>query len=238
MGLEISVGVLATAGDDEEAASWNERFALLNEVLAEAGLPAHHEPAKPTETFDAQMWGYNGLHTVRRMAAWRALKRGLPSSPGGQDAAYDPLLEDLYRRVDRNWSDRKSLIKKLLGFLNPAGPSYSAFDHLMMHSDCEGFYIPQALDRVVFDRAVPQRPGLGAMIGSSQRLLEECRILARHLELPSTIDPEAEDLWEVAEAPDPNGPIWRRYGVESFSLTRLIRACEVSVRTGAALVFR
>ncbi len=97
--------------------------------------------------------------------------------------------------------------------------------------------MPQDFDNVVLDQAQPQREGLGGMVGSTARLLEECQELAGLIDLPADMDPEADALWEAAESPGSAGPFWRRYGVEAFCLARLIRACELSLRSQAAVVF-
>jgi hypothetical protein len=74
------------------------------------------------------------------------------------------------------------------------------------------------------------------MIGSSRKLLEECKRLAEALLIRSGVDPDDDDLYLLLEGQG-QGAGWRRYGMESFTCVRLMYACEVSVRSGAALVF-
>jgi hypothetical protein len=77
----------------------------------------------------------------------------------------------------------------------------------------------------------------GAMVGSVSRLREECRQLAAVMKIPTDLDHESDELWSAADQPDGSGASWKRYGVEAFSCLRLIRGCEASLATGAALVF-
>ena len=240
MGLDIGVGLLAreVRGQAPDASPDLQRpFDMLNLVLAEAGMEPHREPLDiaDEQVFDAQMWGYSGLHTVRRLAAYHALRGSLPPCDLGTDeASADPVVEELYRAHDRYFHARR---RNWLAKLFTPTPPKPKFQHLLWHSDCEGFYVPRSFDEVVLDRATPQRDGLGAMIGSTVRLHEECRELARLIDLPDGIDPEDEVLWEAADAPETDGPTWRRYGIEAFCLARLIRGCELSLKYEAVLMF-
>jgi hypothetical protein len=243
MGLDIAVGVLALekqSADPEDVAELMEPFTQLNLVLGEAGRELHREPVEVAQTFEAQMFGYGGLHAVRRLAAWIEIEGRLPPEPGGQDASEDPVLQALNQRLLQYDEDANAVpVHQLLDrLLRRKTPPRSGFQHLLWHSDTEGFYVPQPFDEVVFDHAEIQRPFVGGMVGSSFRLLEDCRRLADQIELPITLDPESDILWEAAGAPSATGPLWGRYGVEAFCLARLLRASSVSIETGAAIVFR
>ena len=238
MGLDIAVGWLASRvreGDDLDELT--RPFDLLNEVLVEAGIAPHHEPLDlpDDQVFEAQMWGYGGLHAIRRLAAYYALERRLaPQLEDGADASEDPVLAKFYREHQRRYDDgRKGWLAK---WLSPSRPKLG-FQHLLWHSDCEGFYLPRAFADVIFDEATPQREGLGAMVGSATSLLEECQILAGLIDLPAAIDPEDDRLWEAAESPSTDGPLWMRYGVEAFGLARLIHGCELALKHKAVLMF-
>ncbi|KTE10745.1 hypothetical protein [Sphingopyxis sp. H115] len=80
MGLTVAVGLyaqnLAEDGDD----FLDEPFEMLNIVLAEQGMALHAEPRSIAHDhyFEAQMWGYGGLHALRRLAAFLVLKETLP----------------------------------------------------------------------------------------------------------------------------------------------------------------
>lgn len=206
MGLAIQVGGF----DDEEDL---EMFEPLSQALVAEGLAPHVEPRDlgPDGAFSCGMHGYSGLHHLRRLAAYLGQNLPVPG-PGTSESASDPVLRDYY------------------DLLAPG------FEHLLLHSDAEGFYVPVKFEEVIFpdeDLEVP-----GAMIGSAAKLLEECTRLAQWLELPLEIDPESGEVWDAVANPSAtDGPKWRRFGVESFICIRLIRACEASLRTGAAIVF-
>lgn len=202
MGLSIQVGGFAE----------QEIYGPLSAALMQAGLPAHSEPdiANNSEIFSCQMWGYSGLHYLRRLAAYLGSGKAVPG-PGNDDSAHDPVLVEFY------------------DLLAPG------FEHLLMHSDAEGFYSPLDFKDVIFPSEEIGVPG--DMIGSSVRLLQECKRLAEWLELPLDLDPESDEVWDAADSPQSCGPKWKQYGVESFSCIRLIKAAEASINSGAAIVF-
>jgi hypothetical protein len=237
MGLDVMSGVLSIfeRDDPEGAQAFREVFASVDEVLAEAGLPPHEEPRDlpPEQTFEAQSWGYGGLHHLRRVAAYLTLEGTLPNSDVIDEAMDDPVLRRLY---DRHTAFLNGRPKGLRGIFTKL-PEKPPFEHLLLHSDAEGLYLPRQLDAVVFDDAHPQREGIGGMIGSSVALYEECRVVARALELPVGLEPERDEVWENAGDPPQAGAAWQRFGITTFVLTRLFRACELSKATGAAVVF-
>src|SRR5688572_505740 len=67
MGLSLEVGILADLKehDPEGAQQFREEFETLNRFLASEGLPPHHEP-ESCEVWSGDMWGYSGLHYLRR----------------------------------------------------------------------------------------------------------------------------------------------------------------------------
>ena len=202
MGLSIQVG-----GFEE-----SELYAPLTRALEEAGLAPHVEPeALRNEcAFSAGMWGYSGLHYLRRIAAYLGQGKEVPCR-GDNNASKDPVLARYY------------------DLMAPG------FEHLVLHSDAEGFYVPRDLKSVIFPRDELKVPG--CMIGSSVRLLDECRRLAAWLELPLDTEEESDEVWEAADDPKSEGPKWMQYGVESFTCIRLIRAAEASMQSGGAIVF-
>jgi len=108
----------------------------------------------------------------------------------------------------------------------------------MWHSDAEGYYLPRALDHVLFDHSPPPGfEGVGKMVGSSVHLLRECLTLAELINLPLDKDPDDEEFFENIEAPATEGELWHIYAVEAFGLSRLIKACSLSIEHGAAVVF-
>ncbi|PPT19408.1 hypothetical protein [Xanthomonas arboricola] len=202
MGLSISVGGM----EDQEM------YAPVARALTEAGLPGHAEPPSSEDEpfFSCQMWGYSGLHYLRRLAAYIGQGLEVPG-PADDDPAADPVLAEYY------------------DLLAPG------FEHLVLHSDAEGFYAPHDFESVIFPSEEVDLPG--GMLGSSPRLLEECRRLAAWLELPPEIDPESEEVWGAADLQQQPGLKWKQYGIESFTCLRLIGAAEASVFSGAAIVF-
>ncbi len=239
MGLDVTVGQLSLIGaevDDEGVALAREDFAELSAALVRAGAGPHHEP----ETLDAgltyedRVGGYGSLHHLRRMAAWLAVKRVLPPPLTYQDnTAEDAVLQSFYILHNRDLASRRQ--QGWLGRLLKGKSPPPAFQHLLWHSDCDGWYVPQDFERVMIDPADPA-DGRRGMIGSAPRLLAECQVLARAIGLPPGVDPDDYD------ADGPTGPAsdlddWRRYQIEAYVLSRLIRACEVSIQTGAAVVF-
>jgi len=228
VGLSLCVGMLAEVREDdaEGASGLEEAFSQANQLLERAGLPGHREP-EDCETWDAQMFGYSGLHYLRRLAAH--LDAGLPMPvPGTQESDEDPILQAYFNSVV---GKKPGILKRLFG----KPPSFSrAFDHLIVHSDAEGFYVPQDFSKVLIasDERLP-----GGMLGSVPRLLSELDRLAAALELPAELDPESEPLWEAADSQGEGDALWERYGIESFSCVVLREACRRSLKTGAAIVF-
>ena len=225
MGLSISVGLGAEVredGDDETLAYLEDQFEVINDLLESFGLPAHREPydLKADQTLALDMFGYSGLHYLRRVAAHLALGEELPP-PGDEEAASDPVLAEYYRLYDEHLAEGKAAEMR--------------FQHLIMHSDVEGFYLPADFPEVI--HADPSLEVTGDLIGSAPRLLAECLELAAALELPADLDPESDEVWEAAESQGDGEVKWQRYGIESHTCLALIRACRASVGTGAALVF-
>lgn len=230
MGLDLEVGALALRAEDTETQQYlRAQFDAVNRHLAAAGLPAHREPASlPSEqTVSFKMLGYSGLHYLRRVAVYLAAGQGVPE-PGTTEAPQDSLMEQYYEQAAqpaagllRRWLRRRPAFQH-------------RFDHLLLHSDAEGYYVPVDFGEVVF---APETEVAGSMIGSSLRLQRECGELAAALGLPRDLDPESDELWQAADAQGQAHTGWQRYGVEAFTCVRLLRAAECSVSSGAAIVF-
>jgi hypothetical protein len=228
MGLALEVGYLADllVHDEEGAASFREDLARLNDFLASEGLPAHREPEQ-CEVFSCDMYGYAGLHYLRRIAAHLELRGELPP-PGGEDASIDDVMEEYYRLAGQDESG-------LFGKLFRRKPRTRGYDHLMMHSDAEGYYLPQDFPSVLFPPVVFHIAG--CMVGSSARLQEECGRLAAALQVPLELDHEAEEIWQAADSQGQGDVHWQRYGIESYVCLRLYHACQHSLTQHAAIVF-
>jgi hypothetical protein len=131
MGLNMAVGILAD-DDDEYAEMVRADFTVIRELLDLAGARPWDEPE--LDERDAawfEMWGYSGLHTVRRLAVHLAENASLPEPRESRDATDDPLLRKAYADLPGD----------------PAGP----FTHLIHHSDCEGYYVPVDFEQVIVD---------------------------------------------------------------------------------------
>jgi len=238
MSLEITVGYLADlkVHEPESTSDVIAEFEVLSNALVHAGLEQHHEPEDLDEIsqFSCQMWGYSGLHYLRRIAAYDALSKGLPAR-GDENASEDPVVAGYYAK----FTGQPSFFAKLFGAAtrpNLANQRTNvAHQHLMLHSDAEGYYVPQDFESVIFppdNLVIP-----GGMIGSTNRLYRECRRLAELLGIPEGLDPEDDEVLEAANTPKNGEEKWKEYGVETFCCTRLLVACEFSLRTGAAIVF-
>jgi hypothetical protein len=231
MGLSLSVGYLADVmtNDPEGSIVVSGFFACLNEALVAAGHKPHREPVELDRSlrFSCDMWGYSGLHRLRRIAAYVALELPLPP-PTTEVATDDPVLKRYYAEV----TGRLSFIARLM---RRRRTDPLRFQHLILHSDAEGYYVPEEFPLVIFPAESLKVPG--AMIGSVPRLREECRTLAKLLDIPDGLDLDADELLEAAEKPGSGGTRWQQYGIESFSCIRLLAACQASLNTGAAIVF-
>lgn len=224
MGLALCVGVPLEIreSDPEYVAYFEQQVETINGILESFDLPAHREPfdMEDERTFECDMVGDSGLHYLRRLAAHLALGRELPP-PGDDGAASDPVLSDYYKIFDASFGRGEA--------------THMPFQHLIVHGDAEGYYLPVEFDDVIIPDASLEIAG--GMLGSSHALLRECRELARALELPEELSLEDEALWEAVDNQGEGEAKWERYGVETYTCLALIKACEASVETGAALVF-
>ena len=224
MGLALCVGVPSEIreSDPEYVAYFEEQVEAINGVLESFGLPPHQEPfdVEDERTFECELVGDSGLHYLKRLAAHLALGKELPP-PGDDEAASDPVLNDYYHIFDASFARGEA-----------AG---IPFQHLIVHGDAEGYYLPVEFDDVIIPDASLEIAG--GMLGSSHALLRECRELAQSLELPEDLSLEDERVWQAVESQGEGEAKWEQYGVESHTCLALIKACEASVETGAAVVF-
>ena len=229
MGLDLIVGIRAAVVDDAGSAWLASMLERTNRFLALAGMPPHDEPRPTEEPWSVQMWGYGGLHDLRRLAAY--LRAGLEPEPLrlGEDATEDPVLGRYYGEA--GWDVGPDGLSTLA---TGGGPERN-FDHLVFHGDAEGIYLPRAFEPVLL--TYEEGDAMIDAIGSSATLRTECEVIARWLGLDLSRDPEDEEILAVADTPALEGARWRRFGVESFSCLRLHHACGRSLAGGQALVF-
>jgi hypothetical protein len=236
MGLALEVGILADLKDaDEEGyASYVDEFENLSKVLCSKGLREHVEPDEADEIFSCDMLSYTGIHYLRRIAVHLALGKSTPA-PGNRETYQNVALnEEYFERFD-------------------AGKDMT-YQHLVVHSDAEGFYVPIEFNRVI---ATPTLRLSGGWVGSTQRLQAECGELASMLSMPLGMHYESPELliaantqlhprsqssrrlwpWRRRETQRSDDLTWKQYGVETYACLRLLAACEVSLRTRAAIVF-
>jgi hypothetical protein len=223
MGLSLEVGLLADLSehDPESSERFREKLSKLNRLLKHASLSPHVEP-ETCPVFSVDMIGYAGLHYVRRLAAHLELRGELPD-PGDDDAGNDPILLKHYKHFE---SPRGSVFSRILGRKSPT----RRFDHLINHSDAEGFYVPQDFADVLV--APPELEIAGGLVGSSYRLLEETRKIAEAIELPIETDPESDAVYEAIESQGAGEVTWQRYAMESYHCLQLHRAAEQSIEHG------
>lgn len=228
MGLAIEVGTLADRllHDEEGAKSFRADILVLSSYLESCGLTAHQEP-EVCPLFSMEMFGYSGLHYLRRIAAHLNLRQKLPN-PGDENTSQDAVLQEYFGLLTK---PRGSFLNRLLG----NHKTIREYDHLILHSDAEGFYVPQDFESVLFPSEHLKIPG--GMVGSSQRLLAETARLAQVIELPLDLEPESEEVWEAAESQGTGKMLWQRYGIESYTCLRLYHAAKHSIAHSAVIVF-
>ena len=214
MTLAIDIGILAwTLDEDPEAAGWfEEDLAVVNRVLAAQRIRPHEEPRElPDEAWDSRAAsdgiGYVALALLRRAFAHRALDPAWVAKPlpDGEDPAADPVLE---------------------------GATESFESHLLSHDDAEGWYVPVDFPLVVTSDEDDDLPG--GLLGSSQRLLAELRLVAPALGITleggDPTDAEAARVNAIAAA---RGPLW----AEHEAWIALFEAARLSIRYKTAIVF-
>jgi len=228
MGLSLEVGILSDLkeADAEGFAHFAESFARLGSFLRQLGLPPHCEP-DDSKVWSGDMYGYSGLHYLRRLAAHVEYENRLPQ-PGNDDSSKDVLLARYYD----DYCARQGFVGKLLG-RKPRRPK--GFNHLVMHSDAEGYYLPIDFADVLFPPDELRIPG--GMVGSTHRLQNECLKLKEILRIPERLTQECDELCEAMEHQGEGEELWSRYGIECFSCVQLLAACEASLQSGAAIVF-
>ncbi|VTT96893.1 Uncharacterized protein OS=Kitasatospora cheerisanensis KCTC 2395 GN=KCH_17260 PE=4 SV=1 [Gemmataceae bacterium] len=216
MGLTVSVGVYTDDLDADVREQYLTDFRLINRILKAAGLSAHKEkPSAEDLRWNVGM-GYSRLHFLRRFAASVAVTGRVPTPlRRNATATTSPEIRAYCSRVVR--------------------PSSRLFDHLMCHSDAEGYYVPIDFPSVLnADQAVPLT---GGYLGSSVRLRDECRMLADHLELPDAdFDLDDDGEWKRLKIAT-HGAVWHRYPIEAFACAALRSACTRSIELKAAIVF-
>lgn len=227
MGLNLTVGIVAgTIRYTPERLNYHyEQFAAINTVLVESGQPEHVEP-EDIESWSMELHGHGGLQTLRRIAAHLWAHQSVPE-PAKRGAAGVPetgsdTLINAYFEVVQRW-------------LRGGETRYPmAYEHLILHSDDRGYYLPIRFADVIF--TPPSLNIAGSMFGSAPVLADECRQLLGALQALPDLQPDGDEVREAIINPG-RGEGWQRYGAEVEACLKLIAACQRSVETGAALVF-
>jgi hypothetical protein len=225
MGLALEVGYLADRlkSNSDDAEKFRGQLAELNNFLQSQNMPLHTEP-EACPVFKCTLRGYSGFHYLQRMAAFLDLKGRLPK-PGDDDSYKDPIIKEYYRKAQPNFFQKLFRLKV----------RQRHFDHLLYHSACEGFYLPQDFPEVL--RLPHGDDEWSRMLGSSHQLKAECARIAQALELPLDIDPDCDELWQEAAKQKNTRSKWRMYQVESYTCLQMYSAAEHSIEEGALLVF-
>lgn len=226
MGLSLEVGILAdlNENDEEGAEDYRKIFSKLNEQLETHGVAPHHEP-EDCGVWGADMFGYAALSELQSTAAYHDRTGQIPPTD-----SQDPELAHTYHGAltTAHFGPKPGLLKRL--FEKKCQFSLTYF-HLFMHSDTEGFYLPQDFEHVLYcGEEIP-----GSFVGSCPRLLNELNQLAAGLEIPDGMDCD-DDIFEDL-ASEAGGPPWKQNKMATHACLTLREACKVSIETGAALVY-
>lgn len=213
MGLAIDVGLLARSegSNDEKKTQLINDLNHINEVLTQAGLPAHSEPTSfdefPPSRASLASFPYSWLHNLRRFASHVMRDPKWVPSPlePGEDPATDPVLHQLYRELS---------------------------SHLLCHSDSEGYYLPIDFEKPFLDPAHNIR---GGTLGSSVRLREELLLLVDPLEIE--VDNAGDLSDEVAARVAAQRPTGAPFAIERLVWLTLYEAARISIEKKTAIVF-
>src|SRR4030095_15105926 len=127
------------------------------------------------EIFSCDMLSYTGIHYLRRIAVHLALGKSTPA-PGNRETYQNVALNEAHLERFNAGKDTK-------------------YQHLLVHSDAEGFYVPIDFNRVI---ATPTLSLSGGWLGSNQRLQAECRELASMLSMPWDMHYDSRELLSAA----------------------------------------
>lgn len=233
MGLSIVVGILPELkkNDPADLDYFHDQFRRVNQALHHAHVAEHKEP----EEADGVPWifdmkGFKTLHYLRRLAAYLCLRDTLPS-PGDEDCSTDPINEQWCMWATGH--QPKTFMAQLLGNRTEETLPY---EHLMVHHDGNGFYLPQHMKRVVI---APESYGVMGenIIGSAYSLMDDCQRIAEAIDLPLDVDPESEEVQEACEKQGKVTGSWQQFGIESYACLQLNLAASTSIASGCAMVF-
>lgn len=243
MGLSVEVGYLADviANDPEEAEFAFVYYELMDEALAEKGLERLDEPTD-CDVWSADLLGYSGLHALREAAAYVWKGQSIPRNTlldGSQTDLSEALVAEFYDHLlgKGNFTLVGKAFRQI--FKAKEKPKLPPFVHLIIHSDCDGFYVPVAFETPIVPKRISKDSEHLWPLGSAMRLEAEVNKLARHLEIPADLCHDDTQLIDLIEAPDRTAisALWTAQPIATHSCLVLREACERSLRTGAAIHF-
>jgi hypothetical protein len=218
MGVLLHVGWLDEMRrcDPEGYRDAKKQFAAINKTLHKAGTPEYEEPDDLRGAdWSFKLYPSNSLAFLQRFAAY--CNEGEDEmewpTPGDPKAIGNPLEDEVVEDV-------YSLLEVM------------SFPHLIMHNPAWGYWVPVDFREVIFP---VKKLGIGNQLGSSVRLKAECEELAAILRLRLDLDPEDEVVREAMFHPGKSRTRWKKYGVESYNLLALYRACQKSITLGSAI---
>ena len=137
---------------------------------------------------------------------------GVLPEPGDDDNVDEDALTERYYELA---GETKGFLSRVL---SPERAPARHFDHLIVHRDDDGFYLPVEFDKPLDFTSQVSGPG---WIGSTPRLAEELESLRRRLDQP--------------DAKNADGST--RFEREQRCLEALSEACRASLESGSALAF-
>ena len=205
----LTVGLLADLERRERAVApqLTNELEAINKVLAKNGLEAHVEPYD-TSLFEVKITSLQ-LHSLRRLAANLNFSGELPTPGNEENVDEDELIERYYEEA----GESQGLLSRILA---PQKRILRHFDHLIVHRDDDGFYLPIEFEKPIEFTSQVSGPG---WVGSAIRLQAECEGLQKRL--------------KDSDAHDSSGTI--RFEQESAALKALLGACEHSLNHQAVL---
>lgn len=243
MGLTIEVGILADllAHDPDGVASVEAEFDVMNQALSEKGFTLHAEPATGA-VWSADLMGQYGLHALREVAGLVWQEKPLPRAQlldGSETPGADALLATFLEHL--SGKGNITLVGRALRsfFKAKEKPKLPPFVHLVVHSDCDGYYVPVEFELPL----IPKHPAGETEhlwpLGSVLRLEKEINLLAKHLDLPVEMNGDDDALKTYLDSPNqaPDAPMWQAQPIAAHSCLVLREACHQSLVTGAAITF-
>jgi hypothetical protein len=217
LSLNVSVGYLADLRECNPGdPTVGREYAAIRRILKKHGIEGYEEPEQLDNGWCACVTPSNGIAFLQRFASYFPLDDDATADewpvPGDDETMGNPLEDDMYE-------DAVSLLE-----CHP-------FQHLILHSCRHGYWVPVDFPDVIFPG---RRTGID-MLGSSVRLLKECDELAKLLRLPRGLKFDDPDLLDALNHRGRTKPRWKKYGIESYNLVMLRTACQVSLKTGAAV---